>query len=239
MPPEMSERMAKEARKIGLGMLSTRMQRAETGVTGRSPRGPAAITADPELFSVVVPHPPKAERNARPAQRPEEHPKHLRSGTDLLWRDGRPQPPSGGAPQRVQFSRYLPSHNKGNPTSSATLEAIAARKADDVFHRAHAARAPAKLAVRLSREVLQMCKEHGIDAHALMREGANPLSSEVHVMHGPYTPSWEYAIGEVAEPGFDPDTLPIGGVPSSPGGHSARSAPAGSGRKAAGRVRAQ
>ena len=157
----------------------------------------------------------------------------MRSQPDLLWHDGHPLPPSGPKPGRAAFARYLPSHNKGNPTSSETLAQIAANRADDIWNRAHAARPPARLAVRMSRNVLEMCKEHNIDMYALMREGANPLRDEVNVIHGPYTPSWEYALGDVAEPGFDPDAPPIGGGPN-----TARSAPPGSGRKAPGRARA-
>ena len=30
------------------------------------------------------------------------------------------------------------------------------------------------------------------------------LAAHVPVMHGPHTPSWEYAIGDITEPDFDP-----------------------------------
>jgi hypothetical protein len=194
----------KEEAKIALGMLSSRMQRVEKGVTGKN-RGPPPLSTDPKLFSVIVPTPPTEKQQQRARQQPEEHPDSLKSGSDLLWREGRPQPPTGPRPRRAQFARFFPSHNKGKPTSGKTLSAIASSRADDVWNRAHAARAPARLAVRLSREVLEMCREHGIDYQALMREGANPLGAEVPQMHGPYTPSWEYAIGDVQEPGFDPE----------------------------------
>lgn len=234
MPEDESVAMQKESRKIALGMLSTRMQRAEVSVSGKKPRGPPALSTDPELYSVIVPQAPKGEQSPRRAkQQPQEHPQTMRSHTDLLWHDGHPQPPPGPKPNRAAFARYLPSHNKGKPTSKETLSQIAANRADDIWNRAHAARPPARLAVRMSRNVLEMCKEHNIDMYALMREGANPLRDEVNVIHGPYTPSWEYALGDVAEPGFDPDAPPIDGEPS-----TARSAPPGSGRKAPGRARA-
>ena len=211
-----------EDRKIGLGMLSTQMQRVERAVTGRN-KGPPPISADPQLFSVVAPVPEASPRRRRHKLQPEEHPKEFSSGTDLLWRpsaDGNPGP-SRPPPQRQQFARFIPSANRGKPTSHATLTAMAERKSRDVASRAHAARAPAQLAVRLSPQVLAMCKEYQIDIRALMREGANPLSEHVPQMHGPYTPSWDVAIGAFdAQEDEGPRKPPT----------SARSAP-GSGRK--------
>lgn len=166
----------------------------------------------------------------------------MRSRTDLLWHDQHPVPPPGPKPNRAAFTRYLPSHNKGKATSSETLSKIAARQANDPWNRAFAARAPARMVVKISRNVVEMCEQYGIDTRDLMREGANPLRDEVNLIHGPYTPSWEYALGTTAEPGKDPDAPPIDGdSPASPGGapSSARSAPAGSGRKAPGRERAK
>lgn len=211
-----------EARRIGLGMLSTQMQRVEANVTGRA-KGPPPISADPELFHVVAPQPTPAERRRRPGQEAYERPSHTRSGSDLLWRApmDSPSPRKPPAPRRSEFARFFPATNRGRPTSQATLAAMAERKAQDVFARSHAAKAPARLAVRLTKEVLDMCREYQVDPRALMRETANPLSGQVHVMHSPYTPSWDFSIG-VFEPGLDAEE---GFTPK-----SARSAP-GSSRK--------
>ena len=211
--------LEREARKVALGMLSSRMQSVERGITGRN-RGPAPLAADPQLYSVIPPPLNRADRIARAFQQPEEHPASLRSGTDLLWREGGAQPPPGPRPQRRPFARFVPSHNRGKPTSHNTLEKMAAKKAESVFNRAHAARAPAHLAVRLSKDVLEMCAMHGIDAHALMREGANPLAEHVHVMHGPHTPSWDYALGDFNESNFDDTDTAVTRAPGAAGGRA-------------------
>ena len=209
-------------RKIALGMLSTQMQRVERAVTGRN-KGPPPITSDPELFQVVAPTPEASPRRRRAKQQAEQHPSAFSSGPDLLWRpavDGNPGPSKAPPAQRQQFARFFPSANRGKLTSRATLAAMAERQSRDVACRAHAARAPAQLAVRLSPQVLAMCEEYQIDIRALMREGANPLAEHVPVMHGPYTPSWDVAIG-VADPQEEGSrSLPV----------SARSAPASSAR---------
>ena len=89
--------LEREARKVALGMLSSRMQSVERGITGRN-RGPAPLAADPQLYSVIPPPLNRADRIARAFQQPEEHPASLRSGTDLLWREGGAQPPPGPRP---------------------------------------------------------------------------------------------------------------------------------------------
>ena len=156
-PP--SERVARQTRKIALGMLSSQYQRTEKSITGRAARGPPPLSADPDNFTLVMPHPPKAEkRPPRPAQTPESHPPSMSSGTDLLWHDQFPQPPPGPKLSKRGFSRFLPSHNKGKGTSPQALAKIAAKRADDAFERAYATRPPARLAVRLSPEVIAMCK---------------------------------------------------------------------------------
>ena len=217
--------LEREARKIALGMLSTRMQRVEKGVTGRN-RGPPALSTDPELFSVIAPKPKTFVESPRPVG--EVKPPSLKSHPDLLWREGRPQPPTAPKSGRGAYARFLPSHNKGKPTSHETLSNIAHSKAESVFNRAHAARQPARMAVRLSQDVLAMCRELEIDPQALMRESANPLAGIVPVMHGPHTPSWEYALGDVVEVDLDPgsplkDVRDFSTTPT-----SARSMPGGS-----------
>ena len=159
-----------EDRKVGLGMLSTQMQRLERSITGRT-KGPPPISADPKLFNVDM---SGVETEISPLNA--RHTKELQQ-------------------QRKEFARFFPSANMGKPTPRATLEGLAKRKARDPFVKAYAARAPAQLAVRLSPQVLAMCAEYQIDIRALMREGANPLSGHVPVMDGPYTPSWDKAIG--------------------------------------------
>ena len=181
-----------EDRKVGLGMLSTQMQRLERSITGRT-KGPPPISADPKLFNVDM---SGVETEISPLNA--RHTKELQQ-------------------QRKEFARFFPSANMGKPTPRATLEGLAKRKARDPFVKAYAARAPAQLAVRLSPQVLAMCAEYQIDIRALMREGANPLAGHVPVMDGPYTPSWDKAIG-----------IEEGTSPRAPA--SARSAPA-SGRR--------
>lgn len=173
------KRMAREARKVGLGMLSTRYQRFEVGVTGKQ-RGPDPLSRDPELYAVLVPQPP-------------EKPSEGRS-------EGGPVALTPRQKQNKGYARFFPGSNRGRPTPRATLERLAERQAADTFNAAHAARAPARMAVRFSRRVLDLCSEHDIDPHALMRESANPLAEHVDVMHGPYTPSWEFAVRGVPPP---------------------------------------
>ena len=156
-PP--AERIARQTRKIALGMLSSQLQRTEKAITGRAPRGPPALSEDPDNFMLVMPHPPKAEKKPRrPVQTPESHPPSLESGTDLLWHDQFPQPPPGPKLNKRGLSRFLPSHNKGKGTSPQALAKIAAKRADSAFERHYASRPPARLAVKLSPEVVAMCK---------------------------------------------------------------------------------
>ena len=54
------EHLLRQARKVGLGMLSTRFQRFEVSAAGRQ-RGPPALSKDPSLFS-VVPRPPEGQQ---------------------------------------------------------------------------------------------------------------------------------------------------------------------------------
>lgn len=236
---------------VGIAMMSTRMQRVEKGITGKN-RGPRSLAAS-EGFA--VPSPTRADHRDAPQQpMAEEHPPSLRSGVDLLWREGAPQPPPGPRPKRKQFSRFVPSHNRGKPTSHETLDAIANEQAADVFNRAHYARPPARLAVRLSKDVLELCRQRGIQPNALMREGANPLADLVHTMHGPHTPSWEYALSDPTEAQFD-DSAAAASTPRPHGAaggrvdslaaaaatramNSARSAPGSGRRKAQARTRA-
>ena len=195
-------KLRREEFKVTKGMLSTAMQRTATGITGKKAKGPLSITDNPE-YSASQPTPRRASTKAV-KHPPEQHPAPYQSEEDLLWHGGptfeaqKPKPPKV-PPSRKAFARYLPSHNRGNPTSSATLAAIVERKAEDAFSRQYAARPPAQLAVRLSTQVLQMCKEHQIDWTALMREGANPLVTEVDAVHGPYAPLWEEAFADEEE----------------------------------------
>lgn len=205
--PSRAMKLKAEAFKVSMGMLSSSMQRTEEGITGKKTKGPLALSKNPDysVSAIDVPSPRRfAKSKAVPKHPPEEHPDSLRSNdTDLLWYGGptfettrkRPEPPKA-RPSRKAFARFIPSHNKGQPTSIKRLEAIAERKAEDAFMRQYAARPPAHLAVRLSTQVLQMCKEQGIDWNALMREGANPLADEVDAVRGPYAPLWEDAFAE-------------------------------------------
>ena len=212
--------MARERRKIGLGMLSTRYQRFEVAVTGKQ-RGPDPLSKDPDLYTVMVPQPPP----------PREEKKEKEGEVE----EGEKKKRTPREKQRRNYARFFPASNQGRGTSRDALRRITERDARDTFNAAHAARAPARLAVRFSRDVLDLCREHDIDPHALMRESANPLSSHVDVMHGPYTPSWEFAEGEI---GKTTSILADGGGGRPPKKKSPASAPA-SARRARDKRRAR
>ena len=149
-------------------------------------------------------------------------------GPDALSKDPSlfsavPQPPghTDRPVHRSEYARFFPGCNKGAPTSRRTLQRLIAHKKRQSHVLAHAAKNPARMAVPLSKQVLAMCEEHGIEPNALMREAAHPLRDYTHVIHSSYTPSWEYADGGIER--FDAEVA--GATPKSAPARPTRRSP--------------
>ena len=132
--------------KVALGMLSSRFQRFEVGVTGEQ-RGPTSLVNDPSLGGVskVSPRGNRAQLRAEAA------------AAEARGADG-------------EYARYFPSHHAGQLTSRPELERLARKRAGQTHHQMNAAKPPLRFGIPITAQSLELCKQLGIGATSLLRE---------------------------------------------------------------------